>query len=252
MEILKENLEKLIETLPIDNKEKLKNNLKELMSVYPFNEYEYIISNLFGLKKITLDDYLTIRDEYLVRNEYLHIYEKYGSPTAFGITWAQSHIHAIAPEIEKPTKKESPDFDNEYDFFFKYKKNRIRIEVKASRAVDAKSDEPLYIKALAWNSKKPFDMNFQQIKPGHCDVFIWVAVWRNMIKYWVFSSKEVANNKYYSKGQHRGNEGEGQLHFNRENINSFRKYEAKPKNLLEKIIKAYTRQLPKKIKQNQG
>jgi hypothetical protein len=245
MEILTENLEELIEALPTDNREKLRSKLSDLMSVYPFNKYEYIISNLFGLKRITLDDYLAIREEYLARNEYLHIYEKYGSPTAFGITWAQSHIHAIAPEIQKPTKKECPGFDNEYDFFHKHKKKRIRIEVKASRAVDAKSDEPLFIKALAWNSKKPFDMNFQQIKPGHCDVFVWVAVWRDAIKYWVFASKEVAINKYYSKGQHRGNEGEGQLHFNRENISSFKKYEAKPKELLDKIIKAYKRQYSK-------
>ena len=59
-----------------------------------------------GIDKITLEDYLRIREEYLVRNEYLHIYEKYGSPTSFGITWAQSHVHAIAPEMKKPTKKE--------------------------------------------------------------------------------------------------------------------------------------------------
>ncbi|MCX6762129.1 MAG: hypothetical protein NTY33_04820 [Candidatus Moranbacteria bacterium] len=245
MEILTENLEELVAALPTSNREKLRIKLSELMSVYPFNKYEYIISNLFGLKKITLDDYLAIREEYLARNEYLHIYEKYGSPTAFGITWAQSHIHAIAPEIQKPTKKECPGFDNEYDFLYKHKKKHIRIEVKASRAVDAKSDEPLFIKALAWNSKKSFDMNFQQIKPGHSDVFVWVAVWRDVIKYWVFASKDVANNRYYSKGQHRGNEGEGQLHFNRENINSFRKYEAKPKDLLDKIIKAYKRQYSK-------
>ncbi|MBI4652759.1 hypothetical protein HY750_00700 [Candidatus Kuenenbacteria bacterium] len=86
MEILKRDLEKLIEQLPINNKEKLKNSLKELMSVYPFNEYEYIISNLLGINKITLEDYLKIREEYLARNEYLHIFERYGSPTAFGIT----------------------------------------------------------------------------------------------------------------------------------------------------------------------
>lgn len=86
MEILKQKLEKLIRQLPVDDKEKLQNSLKELMSVYPFNEYEYIISNLLGLDKITLTDYSKIREEYLERNEYLHIYEKYGSPTAFGIT----------------------------------------------------------------------------------------------------------------------------------------------------------------------
>jgi len=152
MEILKESLDELIELLPTSDREKLKINLKELMSVYPFNEYEYIVSNLFGLKKITLNDYFAIREEYLARNEYLHIYEKYGSPTAFGIIWAQSHIHAIVPEMEKPTKKENPDFDNEYDFFYKHKKSRIRIEIKASRAVDSKSNEPLFIKALALDS----------------------------------------------------------------------------------------------------
>jgi len=246
MEILKKNLEKLIEQLPINDKEKLRNNLRELMSVYPFNEYEYIISNLLGLDRITLSDYFKIRDEYLARNEYLHIYEKYGSPTAFGITWAQSHVHAIIPEMKKPNKKEYPDFDNEYDFFYKNKKNYIRIEVKASRAVDARSDDPLYVKALAWDSKKPFDMNFQQIKPSHCDVFVWVAVWRDIIKHWVFASKEVENNKYYSKGQHRGNIGEGQLHLNHDNIKDFMKYEANPKELLEKIIEAYKRQNSKR------
>ena len=239
MEILKENLEKLVDQLSKSSKENLRNNLKDLISVYPFNEYEYIISNLLGLDKITLKAYLKIRDEYLERNEYLHIFEKYGSPTAFGITWAQSHIHAIIPEIKKPSKKEYPNFDNEYDFFYKYKKNRIRIEVKASRAVDSKSDDPLYIKALSLNSKKKFDMNFQQIKPEYCDVFIWVAVWRDSIKYWVISSREVEKNKYYSKGQHRGNVGEGQLHLNQDNLKDFRKYEVQPKDLLDKIIRAY-------------
>ena len=85
-------------------------------------------------------------------------------------------------------------------------------------------------------------MNFQQIKPGYCDVFVWVAVWRDTIKYWVLASKEVEKNKYYSKGQHRGNKGEGQLHLNRDNIKKFRKYEVQPRELLEKIIKAYKRQ----------
>jgi len=40
-----------------------------------------------------------------------------------------------------------------------------------ARAVDFDSQEPLYVKALAWESKMPFDMNFQQVKPKCCDVF---------------------------------------------------------------------------------
>jgi len=84
-------------------------------------------------------------------------------------------------------------------------------------------------------------MNFQQIKPAHCDVFVWIAVWRDVIKYWVLSSDEVKQNKYYSKGQHRGNVGEGQLHLKDDNIHEFERFEVKPNMLGEGIVEAYQR-----------
>lgn len=118
----------------------------------------------------------------------------------------------------------------------------IRIEVKASRAVDFEREEPLYVKALASDSTRPFDMNFQQVKPACCDVFIWLAVWRDTIRYWVLSSKEVAKNRYFSKGQHRGNVGEGQLHVTRDNIREFDKYEVRSTELRQAIINAHQRQ----------
>jgi len=86
-------------------------------------------------------------------------------------------------------------------------------------------------------------MNFQQIKPAHCDVFVWIAVWRDVIKYWVLSSDEVKQNKYYSKGQHRGNVGEGQLHLKDDNIHEFERFEVKPNMLGESIVEAYQLQI---------
>jgi len=86
-------------------------------------------------------------------------------------------------------------------------------------------------------------MNFQQIKPAHCDVFVWIAVWRDVIKYWVLSSDEVKQNKYYSKGQHRGNVGEGQLHLKEDNIHEFERYEVKPDKLKDAIVVSYQRQI---------
>jgi len=115
--------------------------------------------------------------------------------------------------------------------------------VKASRAVDFDSNEPLYIKALSSNSKKRFDMNFQQIKPYCCDIFVWIAVWRDLIKYWVLSSNEVLNDKNYSIGQHRGNENEGQLHINERNIKQYNKYLSPPDKLLRAFRRAYKRQI---------
>ena len=85
-------------------------------------------------------------------------------------------------------------------------------------------------------------MNFQQVKPACCDVFVWVGVWRDVIRYWVLSSKEVAGNRYYSTGQHRGNTGEGQIHLKDDNINGFLLYESRARELIENIRAAYNRQ----------
>ncbi len=118
----------------------------------------------------------------------------------------------------------------------------IRIEVKASRVVDSNSDEPLYMKALSRNSNKNFLMNFQQLKPQCCDVFIWVAVFRDQIVLWVMSSKEVLSNPLYSKGQHRGNKGnEGQLHIKQDNIALLNDFELRSDNLEEAIRLAAAR-----------
>ncbi len=237
MEKLRKQLDDLISR--IGDEAELRQRLDDLVSVYPFNEYEYVISTLMGIGKLNLDEYYELRDEYISRNMFLYIFE-ISSPTGFGITWAQGHLKELVPDLVKPSRKQNPDYSGQYDF---YLDEKIRIEVKASRAVSSGSDsqEALPVKALSSDSDKQFDMNFQQIKPSCCDVFIWVAVWRDVIRYWVLASNEVAENKYFSKGQHRGNVGEGQLHLNRDNIGEFTKYEVKPNRLLEAIRRAYQR-----------
>lgn len=236
MEHLKSFLEELIKKLEPQDKTTLLIDLKELQSVYPFNEYEFIISNLLWRDAITLYEYLEIRNDYLERNEYLHIFEHYSSPTGFWITWAQSYLHSIVPELIKPSKKIDPTFDNEYDFLYDHNGNKIRIELKASRWVDADSSEPLYVKALSTDTRKSFDMNFQQLKPRCCDVFVWIAVWRDSIQYWVLSSQDVES--IYSS-QHRGNTGEWQYHINPTTIRECKKFESSAENIRKAIIKAY-------------
>lgn len=238
MEQLKEKLTALVKELEKEKHDQVMQRLDDLVSVYPFNEYEFLISSLMGYGKISLDEYYELRDDYIARNLYMYVFE-ISAPRGFGEAWAQGHLKEIAPELVKPTKKLDSEYSGQYDFFLD---GKFRIEVKASRAVDFDSGEALYVKALSSDSKKRFDMNFQQVKPDCCDVFVWVGVWRDVIRYWVLSSDEVANNKYYSPGQHRGNTGEGQLHLKDDNIGEFSAYEAKPRELLEKIRAAYTRQ----------
>ena len=218
MEKLRAQLEELLNRL--DNAEEVRAQLLELISIYPFSEYEYIISHLLAADELLLEEYHQLRNDYLEQNLYLYLFE-ISAPRVFGEVWAQGHLKELVPSLQKPSKKLDPNYSGEYDFFLP---PDIRIEVKASRAVEFGLNAPLYIKALSSNSQKPFDMNFQQIKPACCDVFVWLAAWRDVIKHWVISSYEIENNPYYSKGQHRGNIGEGQLHLNQDNIQGFDKY----------------------------
>lgn len=205
--------------------------LNKLYSVYPFNKFEYVISHLIAQNVISLHQYLDLRNQYLERNKYLYVFE-ITAPRTFGETWAQRHLNEVVPELQRPTTLLDPSYSGEYDFWY----NGIKIEVKASRAVKRKSGDALIIKALSSTSTFGFDMNFQQIKPACCDVFVWIGVWRDIIRYWVLSSEEVLKNKYYSKGQHRGNTGEGQLWLKESNISEFSQYETHVRDILKTII----------------
>ena len=161
MQNLKAQLDSLITQLSHEEESELRVKLDNLMSVYPFNEYEFIISTLLGLKKLTLEDYYLMRDEYIARNMYLHIFE-ISAPRGFGELWAQGHLKELVPALDKPTKKIDPDYGGQYDFLLFMDDNKfLTVEVKASRAVDFDSKEPLYVKALSKEENKPFDMNFQ-------------------------------------------------------------------------------------------
>jgi hypothetical protein len=224
------------------SKEELDRILKlvdEDRSIFPFNEYEHLICNFLDVGGLTHEQYLDIRYEYISKNPNLWIFE-ISAPRGFGESFAQTYVHGICPDLQKPSKKLHNQYSGEYDFWF----DGIRIEVKASRAVDSESDEPLYVKALSRGSGRPFLMNFQQLKPQLCDVFIWVAVFRDQIVLWVLGSRDVGEHPLYSKGQHRGNSGnEGQLHVNEENVHQFDKFELGAGDLKAAIRKAAKRSM---------
>ena len=223
-------MEKLIEELRrlIDSP---MGDLDNLQSVYPFNKFEYTICHLLGTGKISLNQYLDIRNRYLERNKNLYVFG-ITAPRTFGETWAQRHLNELVPELQKPSTDLDKNYSRQYDFWY----NGIRIEVKASRAVRRESGGTLIEKALASDSPYGFDMNFQQLKPACCDVFVWIGIWLDVIRYWVLSSAEVKS-KFKEEGrQHRGNIGEGQIWIKETNIDNFAKYEVKAHELLSKIV----------------
>jgi len=209
------------------------------ISIFPFNEYEHLVCYFLDKNALSFDKYIEIRTEYINENPNLWVFE-ISAPRGFGEKFAQTYVNGLCRDLVKPSKKTDPTYSGEYDFWL----DDIKIEVKASRAVDANSSEPLYMKALSSDTNKPFLMNFQQLKPTCCDVFIWVAVFRDAIKIWVLGSADVSNHNLYSRGQHRGNKGnEGQLHVKHDNVEQLAAYDLGSGDLKAAIIAASKRSL---------
>ncbi|MGL4593673.1 MAG: hypothetical protein ACRCUY_02970 [Thermoguttaceae bacterium] len=250
MEKLTEQLESFIDRLSSSND--FRTELNELYSIYPFSRYEYIIATLLSKNVIQYEEYTQLREDYINRNLFLCVFE-ITSPRGFGDTWALGHLLEVEPSLKRPSKKIDVNYRGEYDLFLEVKNSKeyhyIKVEVKASRATDReRNDEPLCVKALSSESKRPFLMNFQQLKPSCCDVFLWIAVYRNAIKYWVINSKKVKNNPNFTP-QHRNRETdlrtmdfakneifEGQIMMTESNINDFDQFLASGRTLRDKII----------------
>ncbi|MFQ6091479.1 MAG: hypothetical protein ACE5OR_02170 [bacterium] len=133
--------------------------------------------------------------------------------------------------FKKPEKDIDPDYDGQYDLWIE----GVKVEVKACGAINTKKRGSLVAKALRYKSRFPLWMNFQQIKADMADVFIFIGVWVDKIVYWVLSSKEVKENKYYSP-QHRGGI-EYQIGITDKNIAEFDIYEVDPNKLGKVALK---------------
>lgn len=243
MQKLSSELKKLISKLSERDQEGLSDEvLDKMYTVYPFNKFEYIISHLIANGVLTLNQYVDIRSEYLNRNRYLYLFEL--APRTFGETWGQRHLMELLPDFQIPSRKTDPYYQGEYDLIL----DDIHVEVKASRVVRKHGGETLAEKALNSRSNLNFDMNFQQLKPNCCDVFVWLAVWTDKIDYWVLPSHDIQANKHFSN-QHRasqlkadGTVVEGQIHIKKTNYEDFNNYKVEPFGMDAAIRKAAEKQ----------
>lgn len=220
------------EKLAKGNKKSLLARLADLKSVFPFNEYEYRLMFLLNKGIINFKEYENLRNDYVKQNPYLKLYGF--APRIFGEVWVHKHLMDIDERFEKPSKDIDPKYQGEYDLYIPGDKKIVKVEVKASRAINTKVRGNLQEKALDSKSKAPFWMNFQQIKLDIADVFVFVGVWTNKILYWVFTNKEVKTHPIISH-QHRGGI-EYQIGITDKNINEFKKYSAEPTKIVDTIL----------------
>lgn len=224
-------LNEWIRGLPQKDKKILLARLSGLKSVYPFNEYEYRLMYLLDREIITFKEYEGLRNSYVKVNPYLYLYNL--SPRVFGEIWAQQHFIDIDSMFQKPSKEIDKKYSGDYDLYLENDKKVIKIEIKASRAINTKIRGGLETKALRFKSGESYWMNFQQIKLDIADIFIFVGVWVDKIFYWILTNKEVKQHPIRSH-QHRGGI-EYQIGITDKNINEFEKFLVEPNNLVKTI-----------------
>lgn len=228
---LKDYIDKLTSSLDSQNITLLSARLNGLVPVFPFNEYEYKLMFLLDKKILDFEDYEKFRDLYISSNKYLGLFGL--SPRVFGEIWAQKHIQDLDTHFIKPNKTIDPSYLGEYDLW--EASQRIKIEIKACRAINTKNREDLISKALQYGTNDPFWMNYQQLKLDAAQVFIFIGVWVNTIKYYILSSKEAKDNPYLSH-QHRGGI-EYQIGITHNNLEDFKRYEISSVKLWQEVIK---------------
>ncbi|HIE27606.1 TPA: hypothetical protein EYP66_09990 [Candidatus Poribacteria bacterium] len=225
---LKEYINKFAANLQNGDRKLLEARLESLTSVFPFNEYEYMLMFLRDRRIINFEEYEKLRDNYVKTNKYLELYGL--APRIFGQIWGEEHIKDLDTRFQKADKSFDPKYSGQYDIWIK----GVRLEVKACRAIHTKKRGSLVSKALRYDSGEPFWMNFQQLKPDHCDGFVFIGVWVDQIVYWVMSSKQAKKSKYISH-QHRGGI-EYQIGITDKNIVDFEKYKVAVSKLADTIL----------------
>lgn len=230
---LDKKLDEWIKDLLQEDRKALLARLSSLRSVFPFNEYEYRLMYLLDKKIITFYEYELLRNAYMNANPYLHLYSI--APRIFGEIWAQQHLIDIDSRFKKPSKNTDKNYSGDYDLYLENGKKFIKIEVKASRAINTKIRGGLETKALGFKSEEHYWMNFQQIKLNMVDIFVFIGVWVDKIIYWVLTNKEVKGHPTRSH-QHRGGI-EYQIGITDKNFNKFKKFLVRPRQLVD-VIKA--------------
>ena len=213
---LHRRLDNFAESLDTENKALLQARLTALLSAYPFNEFEYSLMFLLNQHAITFEVYETLRESYVESNKNLCLFEL--APRVFGEIWGHQHLMDIDGRFRKGSRSFDPSYDGQYDLWIE----GARVEVKAARAFNTKKRSKLVSKALRFGGQEPFWMNYQQLKPQSCDVFIFIGVWVDQIRYWILSSTDVMSNEYLSH-QHRGGI-EYQIGIRHRTIETFDKY----------------------------
>lgn len=178
--------------------------------VYPFSKLEKAFIYLLDSGVINLGKYLDIRKRYCERNKFLEAFQ-INSAKYFN-QWIREYLKHEEPELIDA----STEFDEEYSPYH-YQlllDSKIRICVKASRAVDRYLHVPLAEKALAFNDRvSDFRIQFQTFyfQKEKVDVYLLLAIWKDRIVNYVMTESEITSHPGWLAFKRSNAGGDGQL-----------------------------------------
>ncbi|MCX5707775.1 MAG: hypothetical protein NTY14_02140 [Candidatus Omnitrophica bacterium] len=224
-----EYLDSIVSRLKGEDPESVEKELKSLLPVLSFKKYEKLLSLLKEEKVLSAQQYEVLKKHYLVLNKYLMVYGI--SSRVFGEIWAIQQLKTLDKGFKEPNKTFDPSFCGQYDLLF----DNIKIGTRACRAVDIQEEGGRFDKALHYDSGKPFEMNFRQLRIESCEVIVLIGVWIDRLVYWVLSYNEIKDNKYFFHDK--GKAEESLLVISDKNISDFDGYRADEPQVMDVILK---------------
>lgn len=268
MEKLNSEIDVLKDGLLAQDKFLLSQNELDKNSMYPFNKYANIFSVLLSKGNLSYEEYVRLRGEYFGRNPNLDKFEM--APRTFGQTWGEDWLKLQKKDVLiDPPKKDG--YTSQFDLWLPLENDTgIKIEVKSSHVAEKDPErilaEKAYKKPKGHNAKEEieklnFEMNFQQLKPSCCNVFVWIAVWLDDIDIWVIPASKIImrptgakrrkpsdsivrlDGCIYMGTQHQGGKGgdvpEGQIFVTNKHYKDLDDYKVTLDNLIQKIKEAW-------------
>lgn len=241
---------------------------------YPYSLQARIATYLVASNAISYEEYNEMYEEFKRRNPYLKAFEM--APRTFGETWIENKILRRFPISDgkgliKATKVQveggrrtvasfpgyldplGKTFKSQFDFICCDGDSRYKVEVKACRANADKEDEEddfssssLTSRAYTYDEalRENYQFHFQQLKPGFCDVFIFVGVCTDKILYWILTPDELRNSgglspQHPTTGTRDINNPtfEGQVY---KTINDYETFLVDEDNILDEILGKFT------------
>jgi hypothetical protein len=224
-----EYLGSIVSRLKEKDFDSIEKELKSLLPVLSFKKYDRLLSLLKDEKVLSAPQYEVLKKHYLVLNKYLMVYGI--SSRVFGEIWAIQQLKTLDKGFKEPNKACDPSFCGQYDLLFE----NIKIGTRACRAVDIREEGGRFDKALHYDSGKPFEMNFRQLRIESCEVVVLIGVWIDRLVYWVLSYNEIKDNKYFFHDK--GKVEESLLVISDKNISDFDDYKVAEPQVMDVILK---------------